>query len=111
MIVNTMTAALITGKPMLMIGLTVMRPGPGHANTVSVTAGPAMNAATINTPNVSGGMRASRNACFRITAVVPPPLPRTSLMYSESKTYSMACRTMRIKPAEANQPGVAAGRM
>ena len=80
--VNTITAAIITGKSLLIIAWKVIKPNPGHANTVSVTTVPAMNPATINAANVSGGINAFRNACFHIIVLELAPLARANLTNS-----------------------------
>ena len=88
-----------------------MKPRPGHANTVSVTTVPAMNAAMMSAENVSGGMSEFFSACFQISVVFPTPFARASLMNSESRTSSIDERTSRINPADASHPRVTAGSM
>ena len=111
MIVNTITAVVITGKSLSLIAATVIYPSPGQANTVSVTTVPAIKPAIIKAENVRGGISEFFSACFQTTLLDDTPLALASFTYSESNTSNIEDRTNLIIPAEASHPSVTAGKM
>ena len=99
------------GKSLLKIDCTARRPRPGHENTVSLTTVPVTNPARMRPANVSGGIIAFLNACFQMIIFPVTPLARASLMYSESRTFSIDDLTSRSSPAEGPEPRLMAGSM
>src|SRR3972149_3371859 len=98
------------GKSVVDPAWTVMRPIPGHENTVSTTTDPVIRVARTRVDTVRGGMRAFLKACFQITTRPLAPFALASFTYSESRMLSIAERVNRRYAAVGPSPRTTAGR-